>query len=191
MAFQRPYPRQRRTYEEYKAELEEENNHLRSELQTEVDTNCQKIVIILSLSFLITSFLILVINMVNERPTITSTYTVVDRVLASAVNISYDFNFTISCTLYYDYYGRISKPCNEYIKQPINMGYIDDHPFVGSFLPGDNIYLAKTTTNVTADPSYIFLNINVIDPIITSSNYSVQDSVYRLYTYDSSMFVFV
>ncbi|RIA80333.1 hypothetical protein C1645_838880 [Glomus cerebriforme] len=77
--------------------------------------------------------------MVNERPTITSTYTVVDRVLA----------------------------------------------------PGDNIYLAKTTTNVTADPSYIFLNINVIDPIITSSNYSVQDSVYRLYAYDSSMFVFV
>ena len=41
MAFQRPHPRQRRTCEEYKAELEEENYHLRSELQTEVDTNRQ------------------------------------------------------------------------------------------------------------------------------------------------------
>ncbi|GBB97672.1 hypothetical protein RclHR1_30330001 [Rhizophagus clarus] len=41
MAFRRPHPRQRRTCEEYKAELEEENYHLRSELQTEVDTNRQ------------------------------------------------------------------------------------------------------------------------------------------------------
>src|SRR5256884_5868223 len=41
MSFRRPHPRQRRTCEEHKAELEEENYHLRSELQTEVDTNCQ------------------------------------------------------------------------------------------------------------------------------------------------------
>ncbi|GBC48980.2 hypothetical protein GLOIN_2v1778046 [Rhizophagus irregularis DAOM 181602=DAOM 197198] len=41
MAFRRPHPRQRRTCEEYKAELEEENYHLRSELQAEVDSNCQ------------------------------------------------------------------------------------------------------------------------------------------------------
>src|ERR1044072_3987283 len=41
MAFRNPHPRQRRTCEEYKAELEEENYHLCSELQTEVDTNRQ------------------------------------------------------------------------------------------------------------------------------------------------------
>ena len=41
MAFRRPHPRQRRTCEEHKAELEEENYYLRSELQTEVDTNRQ------------------------------------------------------------------------------------------------------------------------------------------------------
>ena len=41
MAFRRPYPRQKRTCEEYKAELEEENYHLHSELQTEVDSNRQ------------------------------------------------------------------------------------------------------------------------------------------------------
>ena len=41
MAFRRPHSRQRRTCEEYKAELEEENYHLRSELQTEVDINRQ------------------------------------------------------------------------------------------------------------------------------------------------------
>src|SRR3989440_10864530 len=41
MSFRRPHPRQRRTCEEYKAELEEENFHLRSELQTEVDSNRQ------------------------------------------------------------------------------------------------------------------------------------------------------
>ena len=41
MAFRKPHLRQRRTCEEYKAELEEENYHLRSELQTEVDSNCQ------------------------------------------------------------------------------------------------------------------------------------------------------
>jgi DNA repair exonuclease SbcCD ATPase subunit len=41
MAFRRPHPRQRRTCEEHKAELEDENYHLRSELQTEVDSNRQ------------------------------------------------------------------------------------------------------------------------------------------------------
>ncbi|GBC12503.2 hypothetical protein GLOIN_2v1886689 [Rhizophagus irregularis DAOM 181602=DAOM 197198] len=41
MAFRRPHPRQRRTCEEYKAELKEENYHLHSELQAEVDNNCQ------------------------------------------------------------------------------------------------------------------------------------------------------
>ena len=41
MSFRRPHPRQRRTCEEHKAELKEENYHLRSELQTEVATNRQ------------------------------------------------------------------------------------------------------------------------------------------------------
>src|SRR5436305_13646125 len=41
MSFRRPHPRQRRTCEEHKAELEEENYHLRSGLQTEVDSNHQ------------------------------------------------------------------------------------------------------------------------------------------------------
>ncbi|PKY56529.1 hypothetical protein RhiirA4_411219, partial [Rhizophagus irregularis] len=41
MSFYRFHPRQRRTCEEHKAELEEENFHLRSELQIEVDTNRQ------------------------------------------------------------------------------------------------------------------------------------------------------
>ena len=41
MSFHRPHLRQRRTCEEHKAELEEENYHLRSELQTEVDINRQ------------------------------------------------------------------------------------------------------------------------------------------------------
>jgi hypothetical protein len=41
MLFHRLHPRQRRTYEEHKAELEEENYYLHSELQTEVDTNCR------------------------------------------------------------------------------------------------------------------------------------------------------
>ncbi|PKK59184.1 hypothetical protein RhiirC2_795203 [Rhizophagus irregularis] len=41
MAFRRPHLRQRRTCEEYKAELEEENYHLSSELQAEVDSNRQ------------------------------------------------------------------------------------------------------------------------------------------------------
>ncbi|GBC11098.1 hypothetical protein GLOIN_2v1778046 [Rhizophagus irregularis DAOM 181602=DAOM 197198] len=41
MSFHRSHPRQRRTCEEHKAELEEENYHLHSELQIEVDTNRQ------------------------------------------------------------------------------------------------------------------------------------------------------
>ena len=41
MAFRRPHPRQRRACEEYKAELKEENYHLHSELQIEVDNNRQ------------------------------------------------------------------------------------------------------------------------------------------------------
>ena len=41
MAFRRPHPRWIRTCEEHKAELEEENYHLRSELQAEIDSNRQ------------------------------------------------------------------------------------------------------------------------------------------------------
>src|SRR5436305_12823470 len=41
MSFHRPHSRQRRTCEEHKAELEEENYHLRSELQIEVNLNRQ------------------------------------------------------------------------------------------------------------------------------------------------------
>src|SRR3954469_25004176 len=41
MLFHRSHPRQRRTCEEHKADLEEENYHLRSKLQTEVDSNRQ------------------------------------------------------------------------------------------------------------------------------------------------------
>ena len=41
MSFCKPHLRQRRICEEHKAELKEENYHLHSELQTEVDTNCQ------------------------------------------------------------------------------------------------------------------------------------------------------
>ena len=41
MSFRRPHPRQRRTCEEHKAELEEENYHFCSELQTEVNINHQ------------------------------------------------------------------------------------------------------------------------------------------------------
>ena len=41
MSFCRPHSRQRRTCEEHKAELEEKNYHLHSELQIEVDINRQ------------------------------------------------------------------------------------------------------------------------------------------------------
>ncbi len=41
MSFCKPHLRQRRICEEHKAELKEENYHLHSELQTEVDTNYQ------------------------------------------------------------------------------------------------------------------------------------------------------
>ncbi|CAI2193109.1 10513_t:CDS:1, partial [Funneliformis geosporum] len=41
MAFRRSYLKQIRTCKEYKAELEKENYHLHSELQTEVDSNHQ------------------------------------------------------------------------------------------------------------------------------------------------------
>ena len=41
MTFPRPHPRQRRTLEEYKAELEEDNYHLWEALQSEVDSNRQ------------------------------------------------------------------------------------------------------------------------------------------------------
>ncbi|GBB97107.1 hypothetical protein RclHR1_29130004 [Rhizophagus clarus] len=43
MAFWRSHPRQRRTCEEYKAELEEENYHLHSELQTECEQEIQNL----------------------------------------------------------------------------------------------------------------------------------------------------
>ncbi len=41
MSFHRPHPKQRRTCEEYKAELEEKNCYFRNKLQTEVNSNHQ------------------------------------------------------------------------------------------------------------------------------------------------------
>ena len=41
MSFHRPYSRQRRICEEYKAELKEKNYYLCNELQIKVDSNCQ------------------------------------------------------------------------------------------------------------------------------------------------------
>jgi len=41
MSFCKSYLRQRRTCEEHKAELKEENYYLHNDLQTEVDTNRQ------------------------------------------------------------------------------------------------------------------------------------------------------
>ena len=41
MSFHRPHPKQKRTCEEYKAELEEENYYLHNDLQTEVNLNRQ------------------------------------------------------------------------------------------------------------------------------------------------------
>ena len=37
MAFRRPHPRQRRTCEEHKAELEEDNHELREVLQSDIN----------------------------------------------------------------------------------------------------------------------------------------------------------
>ena len=41
MLSSRPHPRQRRTPEEYKAELEDDNNNLRDALKSEVEINHQ------------------------------------------------------------------------------------------------------------------------------------------------------
>jgi len=83
--------------------------------------------------------------------------------------------------------------CDEYITQPVNMGYYD-HPFVGSFLPGgptgDKINLTRYGYD-SVGPYFVFLNIH-IDPTLNFANFndSAQESFFRLYVYESSMFLY-
>lgn len=78
--------------------------------------------------------------------------------------------------------------CDEYIRQPINMGYAD-RPFVGGFLPAKNkINLTKYGYDDDG-PYFVFLNIKINNPALNFSKFndSAQEAFFRLYIYDLSM----
>ena len=97
----------------------------------------------------------------------------------------YDYNFTISCSIYY-YHGSKAKECNEFVTETIFNETVSDHPYVGKFIPTDNIKLNQQGYD-DEGPFYVFLQVNVIDPTfdIAKFNDSAQKSYYRLDAYGS------
>ncbi|CAG8664939.1 11040_t:CDS:2 [Funneliformis mosseae] len=113
-------------------------------------------VILFSLILLIASFIILCHKMLNEKPTISSTFTTSDSLPAPA---------------------NVEK-CDEYVQQPIFTGKID-HPFVGNFL--GNISL---TGYGDEGVHFVFLNINVKNKLL-NLNDSNQETSFRMTAFDS------
>ncbi|CAG8581805.1 11892_t:CDS:2 [Funneliformis caledonium] len=100
--------------------------------------------------------------MLNEKPTISSTFTTSDSLPAPAI----------------DYHGTNVEKCDEYVQQPIFTGNID-HSFVGNFL--GNISL---TGYGDEGVHFVFLNINVKNELL-NLNDSNQETSFRMTAFDS------
>ncbi|RIA92812.1 hypothetical protein C1645_764138, partial [Glomus cerebriforme] len=139
-------------------------------------------VIILMLMFLTGSFVLLCIRMVKENPTISTTFTPIDGVVAPAVYLAYAYDFTISCLLYYNYNGTKTTNCDEFITQPKITNDIN-YPYGGRFSPTGKISLTKYE-NITG-PYFVYLNINITDPTFNGLVADTNELLFRMILYDS------
>jgi hypothetical protein len=82
-----------------------------------------------------------------------------------------------------------STSCNEYITETINEGdkFKDEHPYMGSFIPKDNISLAPFDNE---GPYYVFLQVNIIDLDPSKFNDTAQKSYFRVDAYGSGKIFF-
>lgn len=65
----------------------------------------RRTVIIIFLIILIGSFVTMCVRIAKENPTISTTFTSINKVLAPSIYLSFAYNFNISCWIYYDYKG--------------------------------------------------------------------------------------
>jgi len=65
----------------------------------------RRVVIIILLMFLVGSFIIMSVKIYKENPTISTAFTSIDSVPAPSIYLSFAYNFTINCSIYYDYVG--------------------------------------------------------------------------------------
>jgi ABC-type uncharacterized transport system permease subunit len=65
----------------------------------------RRVVITIFLVILVGSFVIMGIRIAKENPTISTTFTSINKVLAPSIYLSFAYNFSISCWLFYDYKG--------------------------------------------------------------------------------------
>lgn len=65
----------------------------------------RKIIIIVFLMILAGSFVVMCFRMSKENPSISTTFTSIDSVLAPSIYLSFAYKFNISCLIYYDYAG--------------------------------------------------------------------------------------
>ncbi|CAI2167824.1 12885_t:CDS:2 [Funneliformis geosporum] len=136
-------------------------------------------VITFSLILLITSFVILCHKVLNEKSTISSTFTTSSSLPAPAINLAFGFEFNISCLLYYDYHGTIVKNCDEYVQQP-KLTENEDHSFVGNFLGNISLKGYGDEGGVL----FVFLNININNKLL-NLNDSNQETSFRMIAFDS------
>nr|CAG8545120.1 4987_t:CDS:2 [Entrophospora candida] len=120
----------------------------------------RRLFIVISLSLLIGSLSILCYRVLNEQPSITISLTPIKDPTAPAVHLGFGKDFNISCLLYYDYAGKNSTNCDQYVIQPKKIGY-EDYPYVGYFSPKGSINL--TQYYIDSGPYFVYLYVNIKD----------------------------
>nr|CAG8588422.1 8844_t:CDS:10 [Entrophospora candida] len=78
----------------------------------------------------------------TEQPNVNISILPLTNPPAPAVHLAFSQDFTISCSLLYDYDGINSTSCDQYVTQPKNIDF-QDFPFVGSFSPKGKINLTR------------------------------------------------
>ncbi|CAJ0886217.1 7702_t:CDS:10 [Entrophospora sp. SA101] len=99
-------------------------------------------------------------KVLSEQPSITISLTSIKDPTAPAVHLGFGKDFNISCLLYYDYAGKNSTNCDQYVIQPKKIGY-EDYPYVGYFSPKGNINL--TQYYIDSGPYFVYLYVNIKD----------------------------
>ncbi|CAB4487843.1 hypothetical protein RhiirA1_529563 [Rhizophagus irregularis] len=136
----------------------------------------RKIIIIVFLMILAGSFAVMCVRMSKENPSISTTFTSIDSILAPSIYLSFAYKFNISCLIYYDYAGKNETSCDEYVTQPNNTGD-KDYPYGGNFSPKK----VKLTRYDDIGPYFVYLDINIIDPTFNN----LTESFFRMNLYDT------
>ncbi|CAJ0845321.1 7353_t:CDS:2 [Entrophospora sp. SA101] len=120
----------------------------------------------------------------TEQPNLTISILPLTNPPAPAVHLAFSQDFTISCSLLYDYDGINSTSCDQYVTQPRNI-HIQDFPFVGTFSPKGNVMLTRYDDT---GPYFVQLYVNIKDPKFNNDTQELMMTAYDAeseYVYDT------